>query len=1457
MNKIISFFVVCLLGATVYADYDYSATFTFSGYSGSEELKDFPVLIRLSNDSPKGFSKYQLQADFKDLAFFAGEIPLEYEIEKKDPDGTSYVWVKVPSLTKETVITAKWGDKDAANAPIESGKSSLWTDSGYAGVWHFSEDSGTVADSSGNNLHAEPKGNTAEMVSFRRGAVGNARFLTTTEAGNKNNLFETNPYDLQLGSNFTFSAWVRCPYGLTGNWRLVSRKSYYADSNGWEIQGNNGAIVGIRSASDASSQISLDDASTKWCYYTFVYDGENSKARVYSNGSLKSEVDMIPATDNGQALRFGQKGYPSYLAAYDECRLSGKRLSGDWVQADYDTVSKSDFYVASEANVIGGEDEFTVVSENPIAGAVFPSAGVHKVTDGQTITFSAPSSGFTGADFRHAKYVGYTLIVDSESGSERVEFNELSGSYTHKSGSKAYLVWKTASWNTAQDFGTKFSSIVTVNGFEEPGRILAFPVLFKISEEFPAGFRYEDVKSDGSDILFTDMSGTVIPHEIENWNQDGISYVWVMLPSLYRGAQFVFRYGSQESVSKSDPQGVWSETGYSAVWHFNEPVSAGNESANDSTGNMNTATPTGTTSEMLSESGAAGAARTIASTSVINYFKVKNSSSIDMGDEFTVSFWMKASKITNNGRIFQRKNNYVDKVGWEVQWRGHSADAPIFSFRGANSVDSQTTVPQSLKKWTHLAFAVSDKTAKAFVNGAEVSSGSINTVLDNDLDLLIGGVQQVFNGAFDETRLLKGPLDAARLKADYLTVASPEFLKATPVQDISNQNTFTVQSSGEERGEVVPAWGIKSGIKEGEEVVFSAPGEEQAVNERLHYIYTGYKLYVTGADLVERLVDQSNATSGKYIHKAGELARLEWQIVDLHLMKTSHGENGKISASGYYPAGENLLVEGIPDEGYRVRSWYTNSVLAAEYCSSISVVVPEGGMEISCEFEKKAQTVVFWDASEEEPGGQVTEFEASYGASVFKCTGEAVGNTGSIPVYSSLSPASVILQDALGSGVLVKDPKSVAFENGTVRVAGLAEFITANDAVTVEAFVKLNRMSSATYLSAWSADLDGEASEVHKVFTPAVNISATRLSCEKGAHKGKYIAGPAMCSRMDEAWHHVAVVYDKVNSKATLYVDYEASSNSLELNIKPPTEGKELQFFIGSGMADSNLKNNFSGLISSFRVSKGALNINEFMRASYNVADDTLALFKLSGKTGEKAIKFGNSVGEKNLFAHVPQLDDESKYPVYADEAPGESIYPSSLSTNGLKSSEWRPLVRRPGSIRLPGVNGSQIILEDLASAVTASKGSFTIEFFAKNEYDTTVKWKTALCAPIKHPVDYNYYPKIALPGDSGGGRVTFQHFTAQISANVNYGSWKHIAIVYDASSKQVGGYVDYKLVMPFKSFSSVYTAAALYLGGKNDRTEPFCGLMSTLRVTDRALKPEEFMIAAPAPEKGLKLIVR
>ena len=60
------------------------------------------------------------------------------------------------------------------------------------------------------------------------------------------------------------------------------------------------------------------------------------------------------------------------------------------------------------------------------------------------------------------------------------------------------------------------------------------PVLVRISESIP-GFSYADLKSDGSDIAFGVECGgelTIYPHEIETWDRDGVSLVWVKVPML-------------------------------------------------------------------------------------------------------------------------------------------------------------------------------------------------------------------------------------------------------------------------------------------------------------------------------------------------------------------------------------------------------------------------------------------------------------------------------------------------------------------------------------------------------------------------------------------------------------------------------------------------------------------------------------------------------------------------------------------------------------------------------------------------------------------------------------------------------------------------------------------------------------------------------------------------------------
>ena len=76
---------------------------TFSGYEGAETLKDFPALVKIP-DGLTGFDYKDATVDGSDLAFFGADgKPLAYEIDTWDPEGVSYVWVRVPEVTKAPV----------------------------------------------------------------------------------------------------------------------------------------------------------------------------------------------------------------------------------------------------------------------------------------------------------------------------------------------------------------------------------------------------------------------------------------------------------------------------------------------------------------------------------------------------------------------------------------------------------------------------------------------------------------------------------------------------------------------------------------------------------------------------------------------------------------------------------------------------------------------------------------------------------------------------------------------------------------------------------------------------------------------------------------------------------------------------------------------------------------------------------------------------------------------------------------------------------------------------------------------------------------------------------------------------------------------------------------------------------------------------------------------------------
>jgi len=76
--------------------------------------------------------------------------------------------------------------------------------------------------------------------------------------------------------------------------------------------------------------------------------------------------------------------------------------------------------------------------------------------------------------------------------------------------------------------------------------------------------------ADGSDVRFVDGAGNVLARDIEAWATNGVSIVWLKLPSLPLadpGPVYMYYGATGAPPPAGDRQAVWASP-YAAVWHF-------------------------------------------------------------------------------------------------------------------------------------------------------------------------------------------------------------------------------------------------------------------------------------------------------------------------------------------------------------------------------------------------------------------------------------------------------------------------------------------------------------------------------------------------------------------------------------------------------------------------------------------------------------------------------------------------------------------------------------------------------------------------------------------------------------------------------------------------------------------------------------------------------------------------
>ena len=331
-----------------------------------------------------------------------------------------------------------------------------------------------------------------------------------------------------------------------------------------------------------------------------------------------------------------------------------------------------------------------------------------------------------------------------------------------------------------------WKSTITFPGFTATETLTDFPALVKLAKGHPLGFDPADCTAGGGDLLFTDADGNFLSYEVDTWDPEGTSFVWVSVPELSAGTSVSLYWKDlgQRVALKNVPAAVWKD--YIGVWHLNEASGT----AVDATGHGLDGTPKGTrASESVGAAdGAVGVARRNVNTGAGNgsRIEVPSYSSFGGATQFTISGFFKRNGTWQGTRgqyprILARQGTAYD--GWGINL---SNVAGGYSVRGANSTPAASVpseIGPTLETWGHLAVVYDGSRCSFYGNGANLlDNETIASAADNRNVLAFGsrndGGDNSFDGWMDEIRLYNGVMSPLRASAEYATMGANDAFTA-------------------------------------------------------------------------------------------------------------------------------------------------------------------------------------------------------------------------------------------------------------------------------------------------------------------------------------------------------------------------------------------------------------------------------------------------------------------------------------------------------------------------------------------------------------------------------------------------------------------------------------------------------------------------------------------------------
>jgi hypothetical protein len=351
--------------------------FTFSGYTRSETLTNFPVLISLSTNLT-GFSYRQFASGSGgDLRFTDsdGTTAIPHEIDEWDTNGTSTVWVRIPQLSGPTdYIWGYWGNPLAATPPPSSTNGEVWSP-GHLLVWHLKESGLPFADSTLQHPALSGTAPTSSPGEIGRGCLfnGTSQYL---DAGT-----------VDLGDAFTLSAWVNvsltAPAQIQTIW--ANQKGGFGSAGfAWFINtfNNNDHKIDFASGDGVNGNESTTAANAitfgAWHHLAVSVDRTNGTADFFVDGlQAASSSAIVPTLANHADVNLGRFTNATlwYKGMMDEVRIENGARSSNWVWASSMTVASNAGFSASSA-VIRPSPVLSVATATGQLSLSWPASGV-------------------------------------------------------------------------------------------------------------------------------------------------------------------------------------------------------------------------------------------------------------------------------------------------------------------------------------------------------------------------------------------------------------------------------------------------------------------------------------------------------------------------------------------------------------------------------------------------------------------------------------------------------------------------------------------------------------------------------------------------------------------------------------------------------------------------------------------------------------------------------------------------------------------------------------------------------------------------------------------------------------------------------------------------------------------------------------------------------------------------